>query len=518
MSKGRYLIGLSGVLSVVGVVSAGCSHYVDDYYTPLTKITSTSSGTGGSGGTGGAGTGGTPINCIPSENKGLVEDSCGVFVSSSLGVDGNEADRGTKEKPFKSLTAALKKSNVARIYACAESFDEPVTVSAAVELYGALDCKKSWDYVGATQKTMLTAKADNVPLTLTGHANVEDFTITAAKAMASGGSSIAVLANGSTVSLTRCDLVAGDANDGDPGTSGGEQLLQADGGKVGGDAANIGTGSSKGGSGGVNMTCNLLGGDGGIGGPGAGVDGTDGTAGDANQGGAKGSGDTGAGCTPGGQGGSGLPGPAVAGAKGEGTVDASGYHGVDGEAGNDGTKGKSGGGGGGSKAGISVHGAGGGGGGAGGCGGNHGTGGKAGGSSVALMSINAGVALAECKVSAGKGGNGGLGGDGQLGQLGGAIGNGGMGGAVDPGCIGGAGGKGGNGSSGGGGLGGHSLGIAVTGSAPSLDMATQKAIAPGAQGTGGLGGNLNADMNNGADGMSKTCWDFGTMAGCATAK
>jgi hypothetical protein len=102
--------------------------------------------------TSGTGGGGAPPECIPSESTDPVDDSCGVFVSSSLGADDMAADRGTKAKPFKSISAALKKADVTRVYACAESFTDAVTISAAVDLYGGLDCK-SWAYVGATMKT-----------------------------------------------------------------------------------------------------------------------------------------------------------------------------------------------------------------------------------------------------------------------------------------------------------------------------------------------------------------------------
>ena len=83
-------------------------------------------------------------------------------------------------------------------------------------------------------------------------------------------------------------------------------------------------------------------------------------------------------------------------------------------------------------------------------------------------------------------------------------------------CNGGKGGDGGNGGNGGGGLGGHALGIAVTGSAPLLDTATQKAITPGAKGTGGPGGNMSADVNQGADGMTVACWDFSKGKACSS--
>jgi hypothetical protein len=438
-----------------------------------------------------------------------------VFVSSSVGVDDQAADRGGKAKPFKSIGAALMKAGVERVYVCSESFSESVVVSSSVELYGAVDCLKGWAY-DPSKKTTLTAAKDMIPLTLgntAGSASVEDFAINAVAAKATGGSSIAVLANGSTASLTRCDLTAGDASAGDPGIDGGTQEAQAEGGTKGDDAGAAGT--MAGGVGGKNLICSLQAGKGGDGGAVMNGAGSNGTQGDGNLGGASGDGDTGSGCSDGTKGGNGIVGALVAGATGIGKLDTSGYHGTDGESGNDGGNGKSGGGGGGSKANAVIHGGGGGGGGAGGCGGKHGTGGKGGGSSIALASVGANVTLTACKLSTGKGGSGGKGGDGQFGQLGGKNGDGGAGnmGVVD-GCLGGKGGSGANGGNGGGGLGGHALGIAATGSAPTLDMATQKSLTPGAKGSGGPGGNMSADANPGADGMAFGCWDFTKNAAC----
>jgi hypothetical protein len=54
----------------------------------------------------------------------------------------------------------------------------------------------------------------------------------------------------------------------------------------------------------------------------------------------------------------------------------------------------------------------------------------------------------------------------------------------------------------------------VMGTAPVLDAVTKAAITPGPQGSGGQGGNMNADMNQGADGIAATCWDFVTNATC----
>ena len=501
------------------IMAGGCFHFEDDCELAH-DCPSGPTGTGGAStasSTGAGGTGGTPTNCIPSESKNPVAESCGVFVSSSVGVDDQAKGRGGKAAPFKSIGAALMKVGIVRVYVCAESFSEAVVVSSAVELYGAVDCLKSWTY-DPSKKTMLTADKDMIPLTLgnmAGAATVEDFAISAAAAKAPGGSSIAVLAKGSMASLTRCELTSGDADAGEPGVNGDMQEAQAQAGKAGDDAGLVGT--SAGGIGGTNAVCVLAAGDGGKGGAIMSGDGGDGFQGDGNMGGAKGTGQTSmAACSNGANGELGVVAPFGAGAKGIGTLSAKGYQGTDGEAGLDGGNGKSGGGGGGSKASATVHGAGGGGGGAGGCGGKHGTGGTAGGSSIALASVGAKVTLAECKLSTGKGGMGGKGGDGQFGQLGGKNADGGAGNmGVGSACNGGKGGDGANGGNGGGGLGGHALGIAVTGSVPVLDMATQKAIVPGAKGTGGPGGNMSADANPGANGMASACWDFTANAVCA---
>jgi hypothetical protein len=131
------------------------------------------------------------------------------------------------------------------------------------------------------------------------------------------------------------------------------------------------------------------------------------------------------------------------------------------------------------------------------------------------MSLNATVSLVQCKLIGGKGGKGGDGGDGQFGQPGGAPGSfGNAGDGAGKGCNGGAGGDGGNGGNGGGGLGGHSLGIALMGTAPVLDDATKKAILFGAFGAGGKGGDMDVDMNHGAPGNGAACWDFMNNKSC----
>jgi hypothetical protein len=442
-----------------------------------------------------------------------VADSCGVFVSSSLGVDGNEADRGTKKKPFKSITAALSKAKVTRIYACAESFSEPVTISAAVELYGALDCKKSWAY-DEKVKSKLTADADVIPLKLMSTASgveVHDFVISAADAKSAGMSSIALLDDQAPLLLENVDFVAGSGAAGMAGAAQAKVMTPAGAkGKDGtDDAACMTMGVIGGGLGGKN-SCDGADTDGGAAGNGkAATNGGDGEGGlpmSAPSNGGLGQTKISS-CKPGNVGNDGVPGSSGTGARGVGDISGSGYQGVLGSLGMPGSPGQGGGGGGGARqcdmpglyAGPS-----GGGGGAGGCAGLAGALGQSGGSSIGVVALNAKLALKTVTITVKNGGVGGLGGDGQSGGDGGQPGNA-LGGAA---CNGGKGGQGGAGGPGGGGAGGHSVGIAMKGGMlPDLATTTIKA---GSGASGGAGGDMDVTpQTKGDDGLGCKTLDFG---------
>src|SRR5690606_31140931 len=103
------------------VTTAACDDTTDDctLAANCTQAQGGSAGQSGVGGQGGMGQGGagggTPTACIPSEVDGVVDDSCGVFVSSSLGDDNNAGD---KAAPFATITAALAAANGRAVYLC----------------------------------------------------------------------------------------------------------------------------------------------------------------------------------------------------------------------------------------------------------------------------------------------------------------------------------------------------------------------------------------------------------------
>ena len=427
-----------------------------------TTTTTTTTGTGGD-------DGGPPPGCIPSENVGAIADTCGVFVSSSLGDDGNT---GTQDKPLKSLPAAITMAQAKGkpVYACGETFGaEAVAITGDVTLYGALDCvhqKTPWGY-DASKKTSLAPSADAIALVIskdTTSVGVFDFAITSANAEQAGGSSIAVLVAQATASFTRCELTAGDGKDGaqgdvyqDAGAAGGN-------GNPGKDACSdafVVPGLE------VTNMCSpdSVSGQGGNGSTGSGGDGSAGQPGTTLNGG-KGEGTATCGVGTKGDDGA-MFGAATSGlgATALGTLDAGGFSGATGGEGGAGKPGQGGGGGGGAKGGAgagkcasatSAGGASGGSGGAGGCGGLGGRGGRAGGASIAVASIGATLSFADVTLNVGKGGKGGDGGAGQLGGNGGDPGPGGIAkptySSLNDACPGGPGGKGGDGGKGGGGL------------------------------------------------------------------
>jgi hypothetical protein len=462
------------------------------------------------------GTGGPPAGCVPSMVMGAVPDSCGVFVSPN-GDDGNA---GTKEKPLKTITAALTKGTV--VYACVGPmpFSEAVTVPAGVAIYGGVDCA-SWGYVGDKIKTGITAAAGMVPVTLAMGlgAKLVDLHVTAAAAVDPGGSSIALVADMATATIAGSTLEAGDGAAGVAGKPYASAAAAGMMGDKGTDAcmANMVVGGSA-----VMSMCGNPDSTSGLGGTGTTTVGGDGSAGQPGTTSNGGKGEGMMACAAGTKGDDGAPGMPGAGATGIGLLSAAGYNGVAGTDGGGGAVGQGGGGGGGAKGGTGANmcpmgmagGASGGSGGSGGCGGAGGKGGGAGGSSIALISFTATLTLTSVTLKTGNGGKGGDGGIGQTGGGGGMPGPGGkvpMGSALNPGCGGGPGGAGGNGGKGGGGSGGHSLGIAAMGQAPAMRGST---ASTGMSGAAGKGDDMMGNMGDGAAGMAAPCWDFGSDAAC----
>jgi hypothetical protein len=461
--------------------------------------------------------------CVPSEQGWTADARCGVFVSATASDGGN----GTPDAPVKTLAEAIalaaqsEDESARRVYACAEEFEETLTVTSSVTVFGALDCTANWRW-GDEPKTTLRATPPAVPLTMRvvgGTVHLEDLHIVAPSIAEedTGTSAIAAIADHSKVDLVRCVLEAGDAAPGDSGAappSPREQAPDATAGNPACSAAVAATAPPETNDCGTTMdtTDDSRGGRGGNGRDDRGTSGDIGYPDEKNNDNAGGYNSSTATCSTGRKGSDGDPGIAGAGARGVGQLSSTGYAGKPGGDGQRGKTAQGGGGGGGSRGSSECSriagnggygGASGGNGGAGGCGGAGGKGGSPGGSSIALLSLNAKLTFQGVRLIAGDGGRGGDGAAGQIGGLGGNGGAGGEGQYFDPNnsirdaCGGGKGGNGGNGGYGGGGLGGHSLGIAFLGTQDTIPSLDGTIIDLGTPGAGGEGSAVAQDGNAG---------------------
>ena len=472
------------------------------------------------------------FTCIPTSDPSsepcVINEMFGVFVAPAASGGSDTTGMGSRAAPYATISHALASlGTLTRVYACAGTYAEAVTVNAAVDgvqVYGGLVCPGSdggsgaWTYGSGFASVAPATRGFALDVeSLVKGALFEDigFTSMAGDPTVPGAWSIAVMVNASTgVSFTRVHATAGAGVAGAngvavPAVAGGTGTNWCPTAGQGGQAA-TGTG---GGNSGV-CTCGVVTADSSSGGPGGSktLQGSDGDSvppvtntaapldGKGEPGSSTGSGGT---CL---NGHAGAPGISTsAGSLGSvGTLSSGGWSTESAGPGGAGNPGQGGGGGGGS---ATIGGAGGG---AGGCGGNGGVGGSGGGASLSIAVVNSTVTLASLNLATGAGGAGGGGADGEMAQAGGAKG-------VDPttsdGCNGGPGGAGAGGSGGGGGAGGPSVGIAWTGSTTSLtldgmpvtalqSLTTPSSFAMGGGGALGVGGTAGAAATGGNPGVA----------------
>lgn len=423
----------------------------------------------------------------PREAPACVDDGVGVFVSPA----GDDGATGSKTAPLKTIAQGVELARgrgLPRVYVCEGTYDKAVEITAAVSVYGGFSC--TWTYTGAKPKL---APTSGIALRVTGASGavlVEDMEVFgAADPAVPGDSAIAAFVSQATdVTLRNSTLTAGPGVDGAKGATATNWAGAADSGK----GTTVATGATETACACADGATSSTGGRGGT------VNGLVPTAGHSTP--AVGDANAGlngdANCSDGQPGANGLASGAGSSWPRPGALSASGWEiGTRPANASNGNPGQ-GGGGGGSKAAINI---GGGGGGCGGCGGAGGAPGTSGGSSFALLSFNANVALEGARLVTGTAGRGGAGGDGQPGQAGGALGAGA--------CNGGVGGDGAGGSGGGGGAGGHSVPVGFIGSAPRVSSTTLTPSTPGPGGSGGASGagpgNAGATGDPGPEGKAE---------------
>lgn len=191
-----------------------------------------------------------------------------VFVSATTGSD--TSGQGTAAAPWASIGHALAHlGSTARVYVCNGTYNEQVSITASVSIFGGLSCTAgTWSYVGS--HASVTGPANQPALTIAAGSSavdIEDMAFTAPNASGTdasgnGNSSIAALVNASTnVTFKRCALSAGNgasAAASPAGTSSNYSGATAPAGSANtagsggaGGTASCGYGSSKGGAGGT---------------------------------------------------------------------------------------------------------------------------------------------------------------------------------------------------------------------------------------------------------------------------
>jgi len=162
-----------------------------------------------------------PVDEGPSASSCVLDAAPGIFVRTTS----EDAASGTRNAPVKTLDRAVKLASAnggpKRVYACAEDFDEVVTLESGIELYGGLACDEGWVWRSdKATRIVPTSAPPRAALVLekgSGTTRVEDFEIVAPAGVDPGASSIAVLAAETAATLTRCTLRAGN---GAPGVAG----------------------------------------------------------------------------------------------------------------------------------------------------------------------------------------------------------------------------------------------------------------------------------------------------------
>ncbi|MEO6420345.1 MAG: hypothetical protein ABIP39_13090, partial [Polyangiaceae bacterium] len=164
---------------------------------------------------------------LPTADACAIDEKFGLFVSSSRG---SPAGTGTMAQPFPTIQQAIDaaKTSKLRVYVCAESYKESLTLADGVSLFGYFDCStpKWTTSQGRARVDSPTSPAVTVT-NATSATRVEAFEFNAPDATASSGSSIGLIAVGSPgVSIFYSRIHAGTGKKGADGVEG-VQLTQS---------------------------------------------------------------------------------------------------------------------------------------------------------------------------------------------------------------------------------------------------------------------------------------------------
>ncbi len=156
---------------------------------------------------------------LPTDDVCVVNDAEGVFASSSLGSASGD---GSKEHPLASLNAAiaLAKKNNMRVYACAETYGESITLENAVDVFGYFACQTSWSIGASHAKVQSPTSPAATATNITTATRVEAVDIVAPDFTTQSQSSIGLIASASpALTIKNATIHAGTGGSGANGTS-----------------------------------------------------------------------------------------------------------------------------------------------------------------------------------------------------------------------------------------------------------------------------------------------------------
>lgn len=157
----------------------------------------------------------------PAEDKCVLHESFGVFVSSSKGNDTND---GTRARPYATLGKAVEvaKASARRVYACAETYAEPtVTLLEGVSIFGDITCANAGWAVAPSERAVLAATTNPAARArdIVTETRVEGLMLHAPAGVVAGESSIGlVAANAAGLHFVAGGLVAAAAAAGSDGS------------------------------------------------------------------------------------------------------------------------------------------------------------------------------------------------------------------------------------------------------------------------------------------------------------
>lgn len=157
---------------------------------------------------------------LPTDDVCVVNDSEGVFVSSSLG---SATGDGTQAHPLASFDAALTlaKSSQRRVYACAESYAEPIHLQEGTSVFGYFTCSAGWVIGAAHAAVKAPASPVAVASNIVAPTRIEAVDLVAPDYTSQSQSSIALIATASPgLTITHATIHAGTGGAGANGVDG----------------------------------------------------------------------------------------------------------------------------------------------------------------------------------------------------------------------------------------------------------------------------------------------------------